>query len=901
MRLLTLSLSRCGCSPVVDSKGSCVRFFLLVSCYFFPFWFYTNQLFQHIMQPVGPLSRVVYPVGNGSRSSFVVAIRTRVTPSPPPFIFEPILNRNITETRFLFDNNWYSAFLPENLSSSGPLLSRLSFSAKSVRAGLLQRSVPHRLRSSVSIPQFPLPDDLVGTIQYLDDAVHRLITAMHASVDFIPLGTSVERIPSVSSTKYNEWHATSQDAVTSAMHARGSLLARFAYVSALSCLIVKSADTDDSVPYWVRRLVSMDKFELSLWNDFRRTWVFDLSIRRIGGWVNMLATSPPGLDDLGEDISWYHCLPALVDRAPGIPLWLFYTSVSNPIFPTDVARRYFPSLLEIHPPSPVLSLSYNLSAPPPQNISTSSSRNIPVSFFNPIQKPSRQNISFVDYRVLFRRWLDWMRTHETFAERIQRKSNQSLAAAMSHTNRGLRVYSWTVETLRDGDAWSVEFLTKRSIIVDLWRDVRPDERLWNPYSNEWDVCLPLSVGSDIPVSSGNVLLPAEEGANDEFVDGIPSSLTRFDVHPVDSISTSVSSSPIFALGSDSVSGPSCVPTTVKLRSVDPLLPPNVSNTTPDVALGGSSPLPSAAPLLDTTPPLVEGATTFIVDRCDVVLSSRFGLRPSSSSYTDTTSDSHFDHAVEGAASALSMRGEEVRTLSRQMKTSLVAFHTALNLSSGSGVSHPVHPHPSICDLFLHPESTLFLNRLFANFEVHRHEDSAWLMSSTHGHETDVEWHLLLPDIVVLFQIARCGWGPTLYAVALELVRCGTPFRTVTQVPALPVLPFVSDFRPDVHEYNYIPTAQEYMNWEGRVLDFLSGPKGRIALRYGGIPWRMAVMAMDLREALHGPDRFLCGDVYAEEQSPGKFLFDNALSAAELDFICGVFRIINCMSFLSMLT
>ena len=89
------------------------------------------------------------------------------------------------------------------------------------------------------------------------------------------------------------------------------------------------------------------------------------------------------------------------------------------------------------------------------------------------------------------------------------------------------------------------------------------------------------------------------------------------------------------------------------------------------------------------------------------------------------------------------------------------------------------------------------------------------------------------------------------------------------------------------------SIKEYYNYMKRVQAFLSQPRGRKALLYGGIVWRIAMECLGndaLELALQGPsdDVYQYGIRYIDDKD-GRCC-DDGLSVAELDMICGVYEV-----------
>ncbi|KAJ6579919.1 hypothetical protein B0H10DRAFT_1835021 [Mycena sp. CBHHK59/15] len=95
------------------------------------------------------------------------------------------------------------------------------------------------------------------------------------------------------------------------------------------------------------------------------------------------------------------------------------------------------------------------------------------------------------------------------------------------------------------------------------------------------------------------------------------------------------------------------------------------------------------------------------------------------------------------------------------------------------------------------------------------------------------------------------------------------------------------FRPR----NYQPDRRDYETYVAIRNQFLSTPRGRAALLYGGIVGRLAREAVSNDEVMKGPsdDAPITGICLRNGSSMAAY-WDNQLTEEELDLICGVYHI-----------
>ncbi|KAI0349114.1 hypothetical protein OH77DRAFT_1415539 [Trametes cingulata] len=130
----------------------------------------------------------------------------------------------------------------------------------------------------------------------------------------------------------------------------------------------------------------------------------------------------------------------------------------------------------------------------------------------------------------------------------------------------------------------------------------------------------------------------------------------------------------------------------------------------------------------------------------------------------------------------------------------------------------------------------------------------------------------------------------------HLSHKGIPFRTVFDPhPAV-----VSIARGAAVENSlgwrpptFKPTRWDYAAYEARAYEILASPRGRAAILQGGIIWRLALELLGevaLSRAAEGPSQetYRCGQVIQAAHGPA--YYDDALSAEDIDIICGTYKI-----------
>jgi hypothetical protein len=160
---------------------------------------------------------------------------------------------------------------------------------------------------------------------------------------------------------------------------------------------------------------------------------------------------------------------------------------------------------------------------------------------------------------------------------------------------------------------------------------------------------------------------------------------------------------------------------------------------------------------------------------------------------------------------------------------------------------------------------------------------------------DVPWQLTLTDAATVLECFRHEEATSIGILALFLFRHGRPFstrirRTKIQTPLLRPIPLlVLGWRPKGHK----PTVNEYNFYECyRKAFFDDHPHSRSAHTKGAIIWRLALEAAGHRAeqyVLDGPSEVLDHGACMELEESAESLWDDELSEAEMDLICGVYK------------
>ena len=166
-----------------------------------------------------------------------------------------------------------------------------------------------------------------------------------------------------------------------------------------------------------------------------------------------------------------------------------------------------------------------------------------------------------------------------------------------------------------------------------------------------------------------------------------------------------------------------------------------------------------------------------------------------------------------------------------------------------------------------------------------------------NHKWDgVCWQLMLSDAATVLECFRQEQASSVRDLALFLFRRGTPFSTRIRRSEIqsrssqrPVLAVGLGWRSMGHK----PTVSEYNFYENLRRAFFNHPRSRSAHLKGGIIWRHALESSGVRaeeDVLGGPsEQVLACGVCIGSSNDAESLWDDDLSDAEMNLICGVYK------------
>jgi hypothetical protein len=773
----------------------------------------------------------------------------------------------VNDFRFL---NWsyikypFMPFTPKAVRFEGPLFSPLSYA---------YNSIPMEFLAEGNNEGWMLRRDIQEKWLRIEDDLRTVIGSVLVGMTS-PMGFSPFEFPSSAFMRFHETKQKARRALQWSLNAFVPLIAMATW--AILQPISEGRGTP-SRPFWASILVDEHGMHPEYVESLRTSIVGDLTVERVGCILDPFV------------FTWLGQVPRMV--AANAPVWIFWgkAGFSAPTKDSRIADEYRPSLAEVEaarflveyrramPPelpseqneshssefgtsthsfssttrsSSVPSTSPTQSdtdePPPPQRDSRQKPRRMPKP-----QPGSRQKPGETIHQFLTRRAERFKRIHERQTEEDAHKYAQRVKSASSFQQpgkKGPKVFKWVVL-----NGYHLRTEVPRGHVEDIWEDYSNSQKKYNPYDNEWDLCRAFDPHG----------IPDNELEWDEmgyYVDETFPDPPYEPDEPAGEIHAASSSSQTSAAAQDVIS---------------PLAAPSSSRPG---ASHMQSVLTSQDHQLDDGEVVEDWLTKPRFDSLEQIVFYRYGLRLSSGNQDAVDNDTWHKTAM--------ILGDTASSLSASSQATIVALvEYFLRKPGHDQTSSPRRDimEPGTVGRLLSPN-------LLNIFPMMISGSSHYLIKSMQPSS----WNVVVSDPSVPLECLRSQWGPTNVDVARQLVMRGIPFKTLQPLPV--AWARNAEPRPQNHvglgwrAKGYKPDVFEYAAYEARRDAFLRQPHGRAALLAGGLVWRLAIEAIGFEPALDGPseDALLYGS-YLQTSSLG-LTYDDALSADELDLICGVYHV-----------
>ena len=425
----------------------------------------------------------------------------------PTKVPEALRSSHIHIRRFLYDHNFYLAFIPQPITFNGKVLSCLNVS----NLTLPLEEVDRRPYAS-TLHDFQLHPALVQQWQDLELTILHLEQLLWNRALLLPLELELPMLPSTFRQSYTTRFSTREAAQRVAMAMKTSFLMHFAFISFLVCARTVADDSNPNYPRWAATLLDAGLLSDALYADLSTTWVFDLTVRRIGGFVCLdqgSHTAPAGPSP-STSTQWFSFLPQILAQAFRLPVWI---CVPEPLPNTHdesrwrVCRRYLPLPEQIDRLSlPMTQGSVIPSNPPSSPLAIGDEERADVMTY-----PTKEDKSFDVFFEQLRLWIEWQiqrggATARRAAERLLEQQNTS-----QYPDQRIKVWEWQISA---GGQWHFEARSSQaSHRRDLWAATTSNQRIFDPFHLEYHVSKQLPSGTHVSTRD------QEQGTNnDVFAD-----------------------------------------------------------------------------------------------------------------------------------------------------------------------------------------------------------------------------------------------------------------------------------------------------------------------------------------------------------------------------------------------
>jgi hypothetical protein len=417
---------------------------------------------------------------------------------------------------------------------------------------------------------------------------------------------------------------------------------------------------------------------------------------------------------------------------------------------------------------------------------------------------------------------------ESVDDRRLREGRESIAAkGNAPGNKGARVYIW-----EDEDGHYIRRAAGRKYYADFWEEYGPDQRRYDSFHDEWDLCDAFGPDADGDGDEDqSYLLPLQDEEDDVFQEMLPETEPQI----------SVEDGEIYSSEAD-------------LKRIH-----GTSVSSPDI--------------IDIVPI----ASTFK----EMVL-LRFGCTV----VEDGNLFAHEDLPVPTAIVAKKLLGNAEIVIKHESDMDSFLIFLAHCKKSQFLLNIPpalLDCHQSHSDLY--SPWAVEVSRSVLNGQMY------YIIS---GIKAWSDLFILTASASTALEVVRQGWGPSLRDVATNLVSRGIAFMTCFRTNHTTLPPPSSrlaysglGYRPVGYKFDLM----DYQSYVSRRRAFLRSPRGRAALLYGGVVGRIARSEISAEDVVSGPtdDAVLDGIRLWDGHSSFAY-WDDCLTSQEIDLICGVYHV-----------
>ncbi|KAK7046279.1 hypothetical protein R3P38DRAFT_2507877 [Favolaschia claudopus] len=420
-------------------------------------------------------------------------------------------------------------------------------------------------------------------------------------------------------------------------------------------------------------------------------------------------------------------------------------------------------------------------------------------------------------------------------ERLQREAHAAKGSPPG--KKGARVFVWEAE-----DNYLVRRAINRVDAADRWDEFTDNQRFYNSFRNEWDLCVALALNEEPEGYDSD----EDPGSEAPHLPGVPN-----DFMPEEEIGNLPIASDI-------------------LRSYDA----ECGEVDDDVEPGEVD---------DWTPPLYEPYHDM-----SVIPSMRFG-------FTRPVSPPNHSQAFANKLCLKTLGDEKWPDLQKSQYNGLPSFFAYMQAAKSLNdiPANLLDLRQEVSDISNSTNWAVAVSQERLNGELF------YILRPKTRHMGDNDNYILLKSAATVLHVLRMGWGPDLDDIILNLLSYGIEFHVCVHRWAS-FHHQCSGMGRYGHQYTglgyrrvgYRPTALDHQRYEELRNDFLLSPRGRAALFAGGIVGRLARESFVMvKEACRGPssEASYTGLQLWDGHRPTAY-WDDFLTEEDIDLICGVYEI-----------
>lgn len=409
-------------------------------------------------------------------------------------------------------------------------------------------------------------------------------------------------------------------------------------------------------------------------------------------------------------------------------------------------------------------------------------------------------------------------------------------SAMNHHIPGksstTQVFEWRPEDDDEEDGFLLRHPVTKACVEGIWGDYSKDTRVFDAFSNQWDLCRALNPTS---IPDGD-----DREDNDDIMPPFP------------------------------ITAPSVLP------------PPTPSSFSRDIYkyFGNEVSLASRHASIEGLLP---------------ILHYHFGYRPMAAILPPLSGSIRLEQWTkkmqwEHTRKLVGDSTAETGSIAEPQRRSITNFIALLVNSKQCDLDSSIPP--DVWDLG--PNPSLQISHAYIQVSYAELSQRRFFIIEPRQFPNHVIWTLAIPDPIIAVMCLRRNWGSDLKEIALALLQRGMAFRTLQRMAVVPNLRRpLTELRTYTLGHRQSPFRAiyaDYVVYEQLRHEFMNRPRARAAFLHGGLIWRLALHSLGfdyLPSVLDGisPEAVPFGLLLC---SNDQTYYDDELSEEEIDFMCGTY-------------